>query len=203
MFKMFTYAVKIAHGFVAPYIKGGAIAVDATVGNGHDTMFLAQAVGTSGRVYGFDIQAVALRKTAARLDDAGLNQRVELIEAGHEHMEEYINTPVDIVMFNLGYLPGGDHGQTTRADTTVKAIEAGLKLLKPGGLMTVVIYTGHSGASEEQAAVEHKVIGLNNRDYCVVRMEYVNRLKNPPYLLLIEKNVESSDRGSMDEKPAS
>lgn len=203
MYNFFTNAVKLAHGFAAPLLGEGAAAVDATVGNGHDTLFLARAVGTSGKVYGFDIQSAALRKTAERLNEAGLRQRVDLIQAGHEHMADYVIAPVDVVMFNLGYLPGGDHGKTTGAATTVRAIDAGLKLLNPGGLMTVVVYTGHPGAGEEQAAVEQAVAELNSRVYCVMRMEFVNRLKNPPYLLLIEKNDELPDRGKNNEEPAS
>lgn len=195
MFKVLTNAVKIAHGFSEPFLGQGAIAVDATVGNGHDTLFLAGRVGSTGRVYGFDIQHEALRKTGDRLVKAGLSQRVKLIQAGHQYMAQYINEPVDVVMFNLGYLPGGDHGIITKADTTVIAIEAALKLLRPGGLLSIVVYTGHPGAAEERGAVEEAASRLDRRLYCVMRMEFVNRLKNPPYLLLIEKSDESPKTG--------
>lgn len=201
MFSILSYAAKIAHRFALPFLREGAVAVDATVGNGHDTLFLAKEVGNSGRVYGFDIQSEALQTTQHKLQEAECSQQVTLIQAGHEHMADYINQSVDVVMFNLGYLPGGDHSKITGAETTVRAITAGLKILRPGGLMSLVVYTGHPGAAEEMAAVEGLVAGLNSRDFCVVRSEFVNRLKNPPYLLLVEKDDGSPERRKNIEEP--
>ncbi len=195
MFRLFTNAVKVAHGLVAPFLGEGAVAVDATVGNGHDTLFLARHVGSSGKVYGFDIQAAALHNTGQRLDAAGLSQQVTLIQAGHEHMASYLAEPVDVMLFNLGYLPGGDHSRITRADTTVTAVLAGLEALKPGGMMSIVVYTGHSGAQEEQTALDRLVVQLEPRQYCVVRLEFANRIKDPPYLLLLEKSACRSGTG--------
>lgn len=201
MFNIFTNAVKIAHRFVAPLLGEGAVAVDATVGNGHDTLFLARNVGFSGKVYGFDIQAEALAKTEERLHEAGLSQPVTLVNAGHERMADYVTGSVDVIMFNLGYLPGSDHRTVTKASTTTSAIAAGLELLRPGGLMSIVVYTGHPGAAEEHSAVELTVSRLDRRKYCVMRMEFVNRIKNPPYLILIEKNDAFAERGKNNEEP--
>lgn len=202
MFKLLPNAVKMAHRLVAAVLPEGATAIDATVGNGHDTLFLARNVGSLGKVYGFDIQTEALQSADDRLRAAGCRQQVTMIQAGHETMTEHIAGPVDAVMFNLGYLPGGDHGQITRADTTITAIEAGMKLLRPGGLMSIVVYTGHPGAAEERESVERLVRQLERREYCVVRMEFVNRSKKPPYLILIEKNDGSRERGKSNEESA-
>jgi predicted methyltransferase len=201
MFNIFSNAVKITHNFVAPLLGEGAVAVDATVGNGYDTLFLARNVGFTGRVYGFDIQAEALDRTGERLHEAGFSQLVTLVNAGHERMADYVTESVDVIMFNLGYLPGSDHKTVTKASSTTSAITSGLELLRPGGLMSVVVYTGHPGAAGEQYAVELSVAQLDRRKYCVMRMEFVNRSKNPPYLILIEKYDASLNGGNSNEKP--
>ncbi len=131
-------------------LQPGEVAVDATVGNGHDTLFLAQQVGAQGHVYGFDIQEEALARTRRRLEEAGLRDRVTLLQMGHEHMAEAVPAAwhgrIGAVMFNLGYLPGGsDRTCITRPQTTVPALEAALRLLRPGGVLTVVAYRGHPG----------------------------------------------------------
>lgn len=107
---------EIAQKQVAEVLREGDRAVDATAGNGWDTLFLARLVGPDGRVYAFDIQQAALDETAALLRKNKLLERVDLIHAGHEAMASYVKEPVAAVMFNLGYLPGGDHSIVTRPD---------------------------------------------------------------------------------------
>lgn len=180
-------AVLLAQKFLGEILREGSVVVDATAGNGRDTLFLAGAVGDSGKVYAFDVQRAALENTSLLLKQYGLDQRVELIHAGHEHMEQYIDRPVDGFIFNLGYLPGGDHDITTGPDTSVRAVNAALHLLKPGGRISMVIYTGHRGALEESGAVEQVAAGLNPRLFGVLKVKFLNRPASAPYLVLVER----------------
>jgi len=166
------------------------MALDATVGTGRDTKALASIVGDSGRVFGFDVQSSALDMTRERLAKAGLMARVTLFEAGHERMAEFLPPSVrgriDVAMFNLGYLPGGDHHLTTCAENTVAALTEALRCLSPGGLLTVMCYPGHPEGAFECRAVENWTKGLEEAFFC----EWVDAvLQNPdrpsPRLLLI------------------
>lgn len=180
-------AVNWAHSFISPALRPGTAVVDATAGNGRDTLFLASGVGPSGRVYAFDIQAKALEETGRKLKKAGLDQRVKLINEGHQDMKQHIKEPVSAVMFNLGYLPGGDHGVITRAETTMAAMRAGLNLMLPGGRMSIIIYTGHPGAQQEREVVEGEALSLSPTLFNVLRLTFWNRLQGAPVLIFIEK----------------
>ncbi len=148
----------VAQQALSGIVQAGDLAIDATVGNGHDLLFLAQQVGTEGQVMGFDVQATALRQAQARLAGAGLVHRVSLRLCGHEHMVAAL--PVDwpgkvaAVMFNLGYLPGFDKSLVTRPETTVLALSQALSILRAGGLISLLAYRGHPGGGAEVAALD-------------------------------------------------
>jgi predicted methyltransferase len=133
------------------------IAVDATAGNGHDTLFLAQSVGPTGIVYAIDIQPASITASRQRIVDAGVDKSVVLIQASHDNWSAILPAEhyrkVDAVMMNLGYLPGGDQAIKTQAESTTKAIREAFAWLKPGGILTVLVYIGHPGGEEECAAV--------------------------------------------------
>lgn len=143
---------EVAHSLVRERVKPGDRVVDATLGNGHDTVFLAGLVGRSGQVDGFDIQSEAIRSARQKLQDCPCDQ-VTLHQASHEKMADLVEPPVQAVMFNLGYLPGGDKNVVTRAATTTQAIRAALDLLSPTGIVSIVAYPGHPGGREEADAV--------------------------------------------------
>ena len=130
-------------------VSPGDRVIDATMGNGHDTAFLCSLVGEEGRVYAFDLQEGAVASTRERLRAAGLLSRAELFLLGHEHMAGVVKEPVKAVVFNLGWLPGGDHRITTRCTSTEKAVLSALELLKPGGIVTVCAYPGHEEGNRE------------------------------------------------------
>ena len=148
---------ELAQQRIGTIVRSGDIAVDATAGNGHDTLFLAERVGPAGQVYAFDIQAQALERTRRRLEAVSLAGRVKLIQLGHEHLcaalPKGIRGSVTAVMFNLGYLPGGDTECVTRIDTTLAALDQAVACLRAGGILTVVAYPGHPGGGTETAAV--------------------------------------------------
>ena len=185
----FPRATELAHELVAGRLRPGDRAIDATAGNGHDTVFLAEIIGEGGKVFGFEVQAEAIAGTERRLAEAGLAGRAELRVCGHECMAEYLpdETRVRAVMFNLGYLPGGDKTVITRPESTVAAIRVAADLLEPGGILTIVLYTGHEGGEEEAAAVETCCAGLEQERFAVVRYGFLNQANRPPYLIAVER----------------
>jgi SAM-dependent methyltransferase len=143
-----------AHELVRAVVRPGETVIDATVGNGRDTLFLAQCVGPRGRVIGFDVQPEALARARERLLAAGVGEdRLTLLACGHEVMGRHVDAPVGAVMFNLGYLPGGDHGLITRPETTVAALHWAAGSLRKGGVLSIVCYPGHPGGRDEVLAV--------------------------------------------------
>lgn len=168
-------------------INAGDIAVDATAGNGHDTLFLAQLVGDDGFVYAFDVQKQAVDATLHRLLDNALEHRALVLKDGHENVAQYVNKPVAGAIFNLGYLPGSDHKVITRPNTTIQALESLLKLLKVGGIIVLVIYHGHDGGKEERDEVIRFVSELPQKYIHVLRYEFLNQKNNPPFVIALEK----------------
>lgn len=174
--------------FMELQVKPGDLCIDATAGNGHDTEFLCRLVGENGQVLAFDIQKDALQHTKDRLDNAGLLPRTQLIQNGHEHLADYAEPDsVSCIVFNFGYLPGGDHTIATRPDTSIRAVHQALSLLKKGGLLSLCIYSGgDSGFAERDALLEELKV-LDSRKYLVIRSDYYNRKNNPPIPVLVIK----------------
>ncbi len=168
-------------------LEEGDRAVDATMGNGHDTEFLATAVGNTGRVYAFDIQKAALEATRNRLGT--LLNRTDLILGSHADMAAHVPVGVTAVMFNLGFLPNAEDASViTSEETTIPALRAALALLKPGGIISIAVYDGHPGGAAERDAVLGFVRQLDAKDYQAIRYETMNSRSRPPFLLLIEKS---------------
>lgn len=163
---------RIAHEAIARHLKAGDLAIDATVGNGHDTLFLARQVGPDGHVIGFDIQTTALETARQSLDAAGVLERVTLHQVGHERLAATLPDDwggrVAAVTFNLGYLPGGDKRLITRAASTLPGLQQALVSLRAGGLLSVLVYRGHPGASAEADAVDRWVKGLETHHRVVM-----------------------------------
>jgi len=179
--------VDFSHDLITEHINKGAKVVDATVGRGYDTKFLAEVVGSEGFVWGFDLQNNALEEAKKRLQEDRLLDRVELIHAGHENMQDYINETVSGILFNLGYLPGSDKEVITTTETTLKAVKSGLRLLARGGLMVIVVYLGHEGGKQEQQALLDYVVELDEKKYNVLHYRFINQSGLPPEVLAIKK----------------
>lgn len=167
-------------------IKPGFICIDATTGNGNDTEFLAELVGHEGFVYGFDVQELAIDNTRERLKEYS---NFKLILDGHEHMLKHVKEAVDFVIFNLGYLPKADKTIKTKEDTSLRAIKASLEILKCHGILWVVVYPGHDEGREESFVLEKFFKSLNQKEYSVMKSEFINQANNPPYILAVEKKV--------------
>jgi len=177
----------LARELIRLSVTPGDAVVDATAGNGHDTLFLAELVGDRGAVYAFDIQQDAISRTTERLLQAQMLSRVQLICSGHENIAYYVKENVSAVMFNLGYLPGRDHRFVTKPETTLTALQASLNIIKPGGIITLVLYSGHPGGEEEKVAVINYSRHLPQEDFAVSLFEMINWSNHPPALLAIEK----------------
>ena len=179
----------LAREVILQAVLPGDTAVDATMGNGHDTLMLCDAVGSAGRVYAFDVQEQAVAETEKRLREHGVAGRAELIRAGHEHLAEYVKGPVKAFMFNLGWLPGGDHRVTTRWETTRKAVESALDLLAPMGVLVICVYPGHTEGEREERELTVFLSGLSNRRFNVLHQRFLNAAAGAPECFVIQKQI--------------
>lgn len=182
---------ELAHSLIREVLRPGDVAIDATAGNGHDTQFLAETVGRDGIVYAFDIQSAAIASTAQRLAAAHLTN-CRLIQGSHSDMQSVMPVAlqsINAIMLNLGYLPGGDKQQTTSMETTLAAIDQGLQLLAPGGIMTVLAYTGHPGGAEEAAGVFRLLTSLPSPQFSVCEPVAANGKGGIPRLLVVRKTA--------------
>lgn len=184
MFRIVLKATQMAQKIVQEVVCEEDTVVDATLGNGNDTLYLRNIV-PNGKVYSFDIQANAIEKFKQSNEDCG---NVILIHDGHENMDKYPIDPPRAIMFNLGYLPGGDEKIITKADSTTAAMAKGLQMLCSGGIMTVIIYSGHEGGMEEKDAVLKLARSLNPREFSVMEIQFSNGKSFAPQLVVIEKN---------------
>lgn len=192
--------LEMAHWMLKDIIKTNDVVVDATMGNGYDTQFLAEL---GANVYAFDVQEEALNATEKRLDDAGIKNQifeknlsnllkepsVNLVLSGHENLSEYVKEPIKAAIFNLGYLPKTDKSVVTKADTTLTALDALTNQLVVGGRIAIMIYYGHEGGMEEKDAVIKWTSSLPQKDWEVTSYAPLNQIHTPPILVLIEKRV--------------
>lgn len=175
--------------FISEHVQEGDICIDATAGNGNDTLLLCELVGETGQVFAFDIQQAAVDKTKQRLAEAGFSERAKVLLESHTNMEQYAtNDSVSCIVFNFGYLPGGDHNLATKKETSIEAIHTGLQLLKKGGMMSLCIYSGGDSGFEERDAILEVLRELDGKQYLVIVSNYYNRPNNPPIPVLILKS---------------
>lgn len=189
MSNLITKTTELAMSVTLAYVAKGDTVVDATCGSGQDTVVLARAVGETGSVYAFDIQKKALLLTEARLRSHGHNN-VHLLMKSFASMGDHIaEGSAAAVVFNLGYLPGGDHSITTTADETLKGLECALRAIRPGGIVTVVLYDGHEAGSVEKQSVLNWAESLDSRKYHAAFVSLINQANNPPEILWITKKI--------------
>lgn len=147
-----------AHALVADVIEPGDTVVDATMGNGHDTLFLARCVGNNGRVFGFDIQGSAVASTDLRLREAGISPSCfSLHRQSHAEMHRHLESGVSAVLFNLGYLPGSDKSLVTQTRSTLEGLSQAWAMLGDGGILSIMCYPGHLGGADEAKEVSNWV----------------------------------------------
>ena len=174
--------------FIRQHLGEGDVAVDFTMGNGNDTLFLSKMVGEKGRVYAFDIQEEALVSTRARLVSEGAPENYTLICASHHRVREFVKEPVKAGIFNLGYLPGsGKKSVTTMRETTMPAVEAAIELLVPDGVLIIAIYPGHEEGALEGQMLKEYFSTLSKYRICPSEFRILNS-PDSPYFFLVEKS---------------
>ncbi len=177
-----------AHEWVSRVVSAGDVAVDATMGNGYDTLFLAQCVGAAGEVIAFDIQAEALVATRRRLIDEGVvASRFQLHQRSHDELNQLVTSGVSAVVFNLGYLPRADKRVITQADSTLKALDQSLTCLRSGGVLSVMCYPGHSGGDAEAVAVVEWMQALDSSKAQVKQYRRIHAEEKSPFLMIALK----------------
>ncbi len=178
--------LEIEKNFLIPHIKKGGVAVDFTMGNGHDTLWLSNAVGEEGKVYAFDIQPQALESSRALLLRENAPQNYTLILDSHSNVKNYVSEKICLGMFNLGFLPGGDKSITTKRDTTMVAIEAAIDLLDADGALLIAVYPGHAEGTVEGELIDEMLAKLNRKELCASKFKIINS-PTSPFFFLVER----------------
>lgn len=190
------------HELLKAVIGPGDTVIDATAGNGHDTLYLARRTGPAGRVIAFDIQSAAIRNTRQRLQKAEI-ENVQFEQQSHVAMGRVAAAgTVAAIVFNLGYLPGSDKSITTQASATREAIREGSVLLRPGGMMTILAYRGHLGGLAEADAVAEQLGQLSTENYSVGREEADPEDRTSPVLFVVQRRSKPANQGSAGTEPA-
>ena len=176
----------VVHDFLRRQVKPGAFCIDATAGKGRDTALLCRLAGAEGHVLAFDVQQEAVAQTRTLLDAEGLT--AEVVLDSHANMARYAAPEsVDCIVFNFGRLPGGDPKIFTTAASSIPAIDAGLSLLRPGGIMALALYYGKENGYEEKNAVLQHLKSLNDHVFTVLACDWLNRKHDPPLPIFIWK----------------
>ena len=173
--------------FILTHLHEGDIAVDFTMGNGHDTEFLSKTVGESGHVYAFDIQAAALVSTSENLKKAGCPENYTLIHDSHHNVKNYVEGPIKAGMFNLGYLPGSDKTVTTMRKTTLPAIEAAISLMDRDAIILIAVYPGHAEGEAEGREICEYLSTLSRYKVCATRINILNSPTSPFFIIIENK----------------
>jgi len=183
--------VNTAHDLLKDILRPGDIAIDATVGNGHDIVFLAEQVGASGRVYGFDIQQAAIDSTREKFGQSELSDCLTLLLASHVEMSKKIppdlHGKINAIMFNLGYLPGGDKSVITLTGSTLAALSTASRILAVNGIITLLAYPGHQGGDQETDQVKIWCERLNPEQFKVSTRYSTAHIESAPRLFVISK----------------
>lgn len=183
--------LEYAHHLLQKNIQEGDTIIDATCGNGHDTVFLSRLAGETGHVFGFDIQPEAIQNTAKRLNSSATLQNTTLIQDSHSNFLHHISvdklTRLGGAIFNLGYLPGSDKSVVTTSDATITATEGILTHLKANGIIVLVIYYGHHGGKAEMEDIMKYARLLDQKRFTVLYYAFLNQKNNPPFILAIQK----------------
>lgn len=171
--------------FIGRHLHEGDVAVDFTMGNGHDTEYLSKTVGPDGFVYAFDIQEQALSSTQERLIATGCPYNYKLILDSHSNVKKYVNVPIKAGMFNLGWLPGGDKSITTMRQTTLPAIRDAIDLLDKDAILNIAVYPGHEEGDAEGQLITEYLSGISRHKLCVTQVKILNS-PTSPYFIMVE-----------------
>ena len=187
MTQLISNAVTYVKENVKKIIKEDWVVIDATVGNGHDTLFLRKQLSEKGKLYGFDVQKKAIELTKKRLMKNNCYSGVKLIKDSHENFQKYIDGSVDLILYNLGYLPKGDKEITTESETTLNSVKAGMAMLNRGGVIFLTVYPGHLPGALELEVLSGYLKTINQKEYAVMKVDFFNYNNKPPVVFMIER----------------
>ena len=183
-------ALTVAHEFIKQHTPMGGSVIDATAGRGGDTALLCSLVGENGKVIALDIQESAVMQTRKRIAAEGFGDICNVFLDSHENLANYAQPDsLDGIVFNFGWLPGGDHDVHTKAESSIAAIETGLQLLKKGGYMSLCVYYGRNNGYTERDAILDYVNALDDRKYTVMLLTFPNRKNDPPFPIMIIRDM--------------
>jgi ubiquinone/menaquinone biosynthesis C-methylase UbiE len=171
------------HLCLEKHLKNGDCVLDATAGNGYDTLKAAQLIQPNGQVTSIDIQEDAIEATEARLTQAKLNTLCEFHLGSHGELLERLNQTFDAILFNLGYLPGSDKMVITTPRETLSALNQSPKLLKENGILFVTAYRQHTGGQDEADQVAEWMLEKQTQGWSIEKIE-PNHTSNYPSPLL-------------------
>lgn len=186
MFNVVKKATLMTQDIIRKIIKTDDRVIDGTLGKGNDSIFLSEMV-PSGKVFSFEVQKEAVDSFVDLMKVKNI-KNINVIYDGHQNIHKYVYDKIGAAMFNLGYLPGGDPKIITQPETTLKALSSCLDILRPGGIITIALYTGHQGGEDEAREVKEFAQGLNPREYSVMDIHYTNKADKAPYIIVIERN---------------
>ncbi len=182
--------LKYAHYLLEETVEKGETVIDATCGNGHDTVFLSRLVGEDGHVLAIDIQEQAIQSTKDKLVEYRL-KNVSLIHDSHAYIGDYLQPDEESrlggAIFNLGYLPRSDKKIITESDSTITAVSSILYHLKQHKLVVIVVYHGHEGGEAEKKALLKYVTTLDQKKFNVLKYGFINQRNEPPFILAVQK----------------
>ena len=162
------------------------IGIDMTVGNGHDIYNIAKIVGSNSILYGFDINPIAIENTNKKLKKID-NIEINIIEDSHDNILKFVNEEIDLVIYNLGYLPLGDKSITTNFATVIKSINIVMGKLKTNGIILITFYPGHKNGMLESVYIEQFLSRINQKNFNILRYNFINQINDPPYVIVIER----------------
>lgn len=181
-------ALDIVHSVLTNLVEPGSLCIDATAGNGYDTVFLAELTGNSGHVISMDIQEEAVKATEQKIKELGYSDFCDTYCMSHSDIDKIAGRETaDAIMFNFGWLPGGDHNIFTRSETSIPAIEKSLDILKPGGVLSLCIYYGRNNGYEERDSIIKFISELDSRHFAVMKCDFLNRKNDPPFPVFVVK----------------
>lgn len=163
--------------------KDAKIAADMTVGKGNDSKYILKNTQIE-KLYGFDIQKEAEIESKNLI---GKDPRFIFHLASHDKIDKYIKEGLDLAIYNLGYLPGGNKEITTKYQSTIKSLEKTLDLLNKDGIVILTIYPGHPAGKIESEKIEAYLRKIDQKKYEIIKITYPTRPKNPPYIIVIQK----------------
>jgi len=187
-FRKIINTLDIVDYYIENHLNETDTVIDCTLGNGIDSLKLKQKIGVNGLLFGFDIQEEALNKSYKLLEEHNFNNNITLIHDSHENIDKYVEYEIaDLIIYNLGYLPGGNKSIKTNSSSTSISLKKSLKIIKNHGLVLITVYIGHEGGIQEKEAIENILKHLDQKTYNVLKHEFINQINNPPIFYAIER----------------